>query len=500
MGAENRKSLIKWIILLVAVVAVAVVMMLVFSNKVKKKAREQVLAEIADIASDNATRFHDDLMGVTMSGQAAARQIAGKEDMSPEEAQRILEALVYCTPLYRAIYYIGDTVIAGSDEDTPDVTQFEVPEGARKADINVYFYLPAGEVADQGTVLVMLPVTGTAGRLLLYYPIDRITTLFSDTRNVNYGQELFSAVTDNSGAMLYRGKERSAFLEGDTLWDNINKDDKGKIDGVKGRMRNIGKGNVSLSVGKEKRTLVYAAIPVSSWLVVKGVSQEYLDRCAEQEWKETGRMFYLLLAVAAIAVLYIFIANLDMRRENLKENKGLQEKADTDLLTGLNNKLATERKIKEYMGEHPDTLSMMFVLDIDNFKNINDTMGHAFGDEVLRELGIYIGSNFRVTDIIGRTGGDEFTIFLKALKDDASIRKEAQKLVYFFNNFQVGEYTKYSVTASIGAAIYPADGGEFEALYKSADKALYKAKKRGKNQLAFYDDRDRKEDAVQNVQ
>ena len=70
--------------------------------------------------------------------------------------------------------------------------------------------------------------------------------------------------------------------------------------------------------------------------------------------------------------------------------------------------------------------------------------------------------------------------------------REAQKLVNFFKNFQVGEYVKYSATASIGAAVFPADGADFDTLYMAADQALYKAKKRGKNQLAFYDDRDQK--------
>ena len=162
-----------------------------------------------------------------------------------------------------------------------------------------------------------------------------------------------------------------------------------------------------------------------------------------------------------------------------------------DLLTGLSNKIATERKIKEYIKESPNELGMMFVIDIDNFKKINDTMGHAFGDEVLRTLGKHIGENFRVTDIIGRTGGDEFTIFLKSLKDDAITLREAKKLADFFKEFEAGEYVKYSATASIGAAVFPQDGEDFETLYKAADRALYKAKERGKNQLAFYDDRDR---------
>ena len=70
----------------------------------------------------------------------------------------------------------------------------------------------------------------------------------------------------------------------------------------------------------------------------------------------------------------------------------------------------------------------------------------------------------------------------------ASIRKEAKKVETFFKGFQAGEYVKYAATASIGVAIFPQEGSDFETLYKAADQGLYKAKKRGKNQLAFYRD------------
>ena len=183
------------------------------------------------------------------------------------------------------------------------------------------------------------------------------------------------------------------------------------------------------------------------------------------------------------------VINIVGKIRSNEKKKELEDKADTDLLTGLNNKLATERKIKEYMAKHPDRQSMMFILDIDNFKKINDTMGHAFGDEVLRSLGHQIGSIFRATDIIGRVGGDEFMVFLKDIPNDETILKEARKVEEFFKNFQAGEYVKYKATASIGVAVFPQEGAEFEALYKAADQGLYKAKKRGKNQLAFYRDR-----------
>ena len=138
------------------------------------------------------------------------------------------------------------------------------------------------------------------------------------------------------------------------------------------------------------------------------------------------------------------------------------------------------------MEKYPDKQGVLFVLDVDNFKKINDTMGHAFGDEVLRSLAVRLQSMFRATDIVGRTGGDEFMVFLKDIRDITMIEREGKKIEQFFHQFEVGEYVKYSVTASVGAAVFPGDGNTFEDLYKSADNALYVSKRHGKNQLTFY--------------
>ena len=218
------------------------------------------------------------------------------------------------------------------------------------------------------------------------------------------------------------------------------------------------------------------------------MSQDYVDRQVNFQWRSTKSMIRSLIIVVCAFICIVVVINIVSRIRSNEKRKELEDKADTDQLTGLNNKLATERKIKNYMAQNPQSQSMMFLLDIDNFKKINDTMGHAFGDEVLRSLGMQIGAIFRATDIIGRVGGDEFMIFLKGIPDEETILKEARKVETFFKGFQAGEYVKYAATASIGVAIFPQEGADFETLYKAADQGLYKAKKRGKNQLAFYSD------------
>lgn len=194
------------------------------------------------------------------------------------------------------------------------------------------------------------------------------------------------------------------------------------------------------------------------------------------------------VAILAFVIIFAGIVLLNKAKYNV-ETEDLQNKADTDLLTDLYNKAATERMIKEYLlGEGKNNVSMLFVLDVDDFKKINDTRGHAFGDQVLAQFGHQIRAWFRVNDILGRIGGDEFMIFIKDVKDPELIRREGSRIMQFFEGFNVGEYTKYSPTASVGGAVYPTDADDFESLYKAADKAVYKSKKDGKNRVSFYAD------------
>ncbi len=233
--------------------------------------------------------------------------------------------------------------------------------------------------------------------------------------------------------------------------------------------------------------ICYEPVAKTGASVLVAIRDSQINRSIREENKDTRSMIMKVIVSIGIFVAVVIVIYIINRVSFTKESIELQNKAQTDLLTELLNKISTENKIKEYLdGEGQDKTNMMCVLDIDNFKKINDTMGHAFGDEVLATLGKRIRSEFRVTDIIGRTGGDEFIIFLKDLKDESVIERESGRIAGFFRDFTVGTYTKYSPTASIGVAIYPHDGEDYASLYKAADTALYRAKKRGKNQLAFF--------------
>lgn len=491
MEEGRNRTILQWLAPLVCAIIVIAVMMLKFFVDVKRDATQTAEKELAETIENYALKITNDLESICASGRTIAQVIRQQSSAKPEMIQQLLEAQVEQTEVYEAVYCSREGILTDQSGGTIQLSEEVYEKATEPASKILYFYQEEDEISGASAILVMIPISEDKGNLLLFYPMNRIGNLIKVKKE--FGQTAFVVVTDKEGNVFSYGSMDSHFLENGNVWKGLDKKFQNAGMHAKLKMQNGNTGSVELSAGGEKRTLAFTPIGINDWNLIIGIDQGYVKTSQTRMWRKVFTMMLQLLGVVAAFSLFFVMKNVIDKKRNVEKSKTLQEKADTDLLTGLNNKLATERKIKEYIKNYPDSLAMMFVLDIDNFKKINDTLGHAFGDEVLRTLGKRIGVNFRVTDIIGRTGGDEFTIFLKDLKEDANTLKEARKLVKFFADFQAGEYVKYSATASIGAAVFPTHGSDFESLYKAADQALYKAKERGKNQLAFYDDRDRAE-------
>lgn len=177
--------------------------------------------------------------------------------------------------------------------------------------------------------------------------------------------------------------------------------------------------------------------------------------------------------------IFSFRQNIDAEksRESL-----LSAQARLDPLTGLYNKTVTENLIGEALtsGAAGDCRYAFFILDVDNFKLVNDDFGHAVGDMVLREFSAELKRQFREKDIVGRIGGDEFAAFLLA-PDRDWVEKKARALSSALRKSFRSDAGDFSISASIGIALAPEDGTDFAALYKNADAVLYQTKKRGKN-------------------
>lgn len=486
MQEERVRTIFQWLIPYVAAIAIILILVSSFSDKINQDAAQTVQRELEHKAEHYAAEFKSDLEEARVSGETAADVITQLNYTDSATIRRLLSMLVEKEQIKEAVYC--NERLEAMDHTGRHIELEQVSYAGLLANNNdlKYYYQADDAIAKESVILLSIPVGEKSGTLLLYYPVERFEKTIWPDKELNAAA--FFAIIKADGDIFETRNEGSKFLVGENIWNNVDREYESNATGAKYKIRNRQAGSAELEAGGENRTLSYVPLEIEDWALVVGVSQSYVD---EREASVSGKvipMFYQMLGVIFLFMAVLVVVNYMGKIRNAEKSKNLQEKADTDLLTGLTNKLATERKIKEYMSENSDSLGMMFLLDIDNFKKINDTMGHAFGDEVLSSLGKGLSADFRVTDIIGRTGGDEFTIFLKDLQNHENVLKEARKLEKFFKHFQVGEYTKYSATASIGAAIFPADGTDFETLYKSADAALYKAKRRGKNQLAFYDE------------
>jgi diguanylate cyclase (GGDEF)-like protein/PAS domain S-box-containing protein len=166
----------------------------------------------------------------------------------------------------------------------------------------------------------------------------------------------------------------------------------------------------------------------------------------------------------------------------------LEYMANYDALTGLGNRNLFYTRLKvgiEKASRHRRQLAVVFV-DLDNFKVINDTLGHDVGDVLLSEIAKRIKSCVRQEDVVCRLGGDEFTVYIEDFVDAQSLVGTAQRLTQ-----AVSEPCRISghdifVTASVGISVYPNDGQTMSELLKNADTAMYKAKEQGKNGFQFF--------------
>lgn len=167
----------------------------------------------------------------------------------------------------------------------------------------------------------------------------------------------------------------------------------------------------------------------------------------------------------------------------------LVRKSVIDPLTGLLNKGAVTDNVTRCLERDRDSMNelhAMMVIDIDDFKLINDRFGHMYGDSIIESFGKMLASLISQNDVIGRIGGDEFMIFMKNINRLPDVRGLAERIQKRVRNGLRGQKTGHKLTVSIGISFYPENGVNFDELYKTADMALYQAKTGGKDNYVIF--------------
>lgn len=238
--------------------------------------------------------------------------------------------------------------------------------------------------------------------------------------------------------------------------------------------------------------LIAANLCGDHWRVISSVPTKLI-------LKETNYVQIYILSIgtaaAIVAIVLSIILSFGVSSSVDKTFTSLDRKAHVDQLTGVFNKRAFETKVDTVLKHAGDSGGYALILiDIDNFKSVNDTYGHAFGDTFLAGVGEIMRNTFRAEDGLGRLGGDEFCVFmnLSNAKTDSEridlVSKKCEELSLAFGNQRFEEHEQFRGSASLGVALYPSHGASFDDLYKKADSALYISKKNGKNTFAIYEE------------
>lgn len=491
---EQRNNLIQWMVPALVLFGYFLIILVSYRNNMKNDAVDAVYDLISVHSEKLSNSFTKEIYMSEQAVQTTAG-IIGEQDLDPlsEQALSALSSSIkssmavdglICTETGKGISYSGESVdlLGNTNLNSCMTNNLVVSDIVFDQDLNKYVISLYAPIISNTKVL---------GAVCLKYPAERFTTFLKTSENDGL---TISALMKNDGTLISLVGQNKPDI-GENLYDIIT-DQEEHVNGtvqtkLKQSIQNYKSGVILCKYKDVNRVISYKSTGINGWYVIEIYTQKYIDRLVLRGFKPTKLVVFRILMAILIFTIFIVLISFINKKFYSKENRELQSKAETDLLTGLLNKMATQKHIQEYLdGPGKEEAGMLLLLDIDNFKKINDTMGHAFGDEVLSTLGIRLRNEFRVNDIVGRIGGDEFIVYLKNIKDEETEKREAARITNFFKDFKAGEYVKYSATASIGAAIYPKDGKSFEELYKAADKGVYLAKQRGKNQLAFYGDED----------
>jgi len=232
-----------------------------------------------------------------------------------------------------------------------------------------------------------------------------------------------------------------------------------------------------------KKYIVSKQIPRLGWyLVVENKQNAFTDSATILIILSVGTMFAFIL-------LIIFLNFYNTSRMHHVLNK----RAETDHLTQILNRAGMEWSIKEFIDKkgvykdfEPGKGATMFVVDMDHFKQVNDTLGHDIGDRTLVETANILKDVFRASDVIGRQGGDEFMVFCPGLEEKGAIESAAQRLLSKGRREVTQGNECVGVSFSVGIAVFPYHGEDYDSLYKAADMALYAVKENGRNNYMIH--------------
>ena len=211
-------------------------------------------------------------------------------------------------------------------------------------------------------------------------------------------------------------------------------------------------------------------------LELGGVSAVFLIWMYHVKPYNVWQMDAVNVSIYAFVGLFVHIVANSVRIREFVLTRKINIQKDLDELTGLKNKAALTKEINEYLADNSKNKGIMLMLDINNFKMVNDTYGHDVGDSIIHQFGVFLSQIFTHDEILGRFGGDEFIVFIKNTDDPVKAGDLARAIVNNTSKHVSLPNSDQKIGVSIGVAIYHGEEKNYSEIFKKADIALYKTK------------------------
>ena len=248
-----------------------------------------------------------------------------------------------------------------------------------------------------------------------------------------------------------------------------------------------------------RKMFIWVFLLISVSLATLGIANEYdLVQFAPPEKGLVVALTIIMVFCVVAWATYLLSEDMMTATRNLEsENRRFREAqqalhhlAHHDALTGLPNRvLARDRFELAYaQGQRDSTAQALLYLDLDHFKTINDTQGHPVGDQILIAVARRLKETLRTSDTVSRLSGDEFFILVSEYETSNNLTVIAEKIIAAIGTPLRIEDNEYHLSCSVGIAVAPADGSNFDTLLQKADTAMYQAKERGRGGFCFFDD------------
>lgn len=438
---------------------------------------DEMRSQIDAVQENAALLIQNEMNYLKRITASLAQMVSSKNIESDEDIVKTLQVLANTSNTARMYFVTLDgelyTSYVGYQGQSEKNTSID---GINLAEVRepVFSQAHYSEALDEVIYGVIAPTVmgGKQGVLVSSYNISDFSTLL---KNKFIDGSAGIGIINSKGEVIL-GKSNEEFKY--NIFDSLNTIyfENSSAEAMQNDLMNGKSGFSIYDVNDIGRYCSYAPIGMNDWNIIVLVEEGVLYNKLINLEQYGFELMVKLVIIMTVLLIVIILSWLGYQK---KLRVILEKAVSLDGLTGIYNRKAIEEIIEHSLKQSRKHTAVLLVLDVDNFKQINDQLGHQFGDFVLRECAARFTSIFGDKSIAGRVGGDEFVVFMNECKDINEVKKRISSLLDdFYVQTETGE--KQKISLSVGIAQEELNINTFTLLYRHADEALYRAKQEGK--------------------